>query len=164
MRKLSAKWIPKCLNTDQKRQRCQSSKQLLEFFRRDPNGFLSRLVTMGETSLYDHDPETKQESMEWQHSGSRRPKIFLVQKSAWNFSPRFFVIKTASSSLIIFQRAKLSTRSITNLCWFNWRTSWRKNTAVNSPRESCSCTTIPRLTGHLQPKRNWPTRASNVLI
>ena len=41
MRKLSAKWVPKCLNADQKRQRCQSSEQLLEFFRRDPNDFLS---------------------------------------------------------------------------------------------------------------------------
>ena len=28
MRKLSAKWVPKCLNADQKRQRCQSSEQL----------------------------------------------------------------------------------------------------------------------------------------
>ena len=27
MRKLSAKWVPKCLNGDQKRQRCQSSEQ-----------------------------------------------------------------------------------------------------------------------------------------
>jgi len=48
-RKFSAKWVPKCLNADQKRQRCQSSEQLLEFFRRDPNDFLSRLVTMAET-------------------------------------------------------------------------------------------------------------------
>jgi len=32
MRKLSAKWVPKCLNADQERQRCQSSEQLLEFF------------------------------------------------------------------------------------------------------------------------------------
>ena len=32
MRKLSAKWVPKCLNADKKRQRCQSSEQLLEFF------------------------------------------------------------------------------------------------------------------------------------
>jgi len=38
MRKLSARWVPKCLNTDQKRQRCQSSEQLLDFFFwRDPN-------------------------------------------------------------------------------------------------------------------------------
>jgi len=33
-----------------------------------------------------------------------------------------------------------------------------------SPRGSCSCTTMLRLTGHLQPRRNWPTWASNVLI
>ena len=32
MRKLSAKWDPKCLNADQKRQRCQSSKQIWNFF------------------------------------------------------------------------------------------------------------------------------------
>jgi len=40
MRKLSAKWVPKRLNADQKRQQCQSSEQLLQFFRRDPNDFL----------------------------------------------------------------------------------------------------------------------------
>jgi len=28
MRKFSAKWVPKCLNANQKRQRCQSSEQI----------------------------------------------------------------------------------------------------------------------------------------
>ena len=79
-------------------------------------------------------------------------------------SPRFFGIKTASSSLIIFQRTKLSTRSITHLCRCNWRTFWRKNAAESSPRGSCSCTTMRRLTRHLEPRRNWPTWASSVLI
>jgi len=32
MRKLSAKWVPKYRNVDQKRQRCQSSEQILDFF------------------------------------------------------------------------------------------------------------------------------------
>jgi len=49
MRQLSTKWVLKCLNTVQKRQRCQSSEQLLEFFRCNPNDFLSQLVTMDET-------------------------------------------------------------------------------------------------------------------
>ena len=44
MRKLSAKCVPICLNAGQKRQRCQSSEQLLEFFRRDPNDFLSGAI------------------------------------------------------------------------------------------------------------------------
>jgi len=77
---------------------------------------------------------------------------------------RFFEIKTASSSFIIFQRAKLSTRRIIYLCWCNWRTYWRRNAAGSSPGGSCSCTTMPRLTGHLQPRRNWPAWASVVLI
>jgi len=81
MRKLSAKWVPKCLNADQKRQRCQSSEQILEFFRRDPNDFLSRLVTMDETWSYHYDSETKHLSMGWQNSVSPRPKKVRVQKS-----------------------------------------------------------------------------------
>jgi len=81
MRRLSAQWVPKCLNADQKPQRCLSSEQLLEFFRRDPNNFLSRLVTMDETWLYHYDPGTKQQSVEWRYSGSPCPKNFRVQKS-----------------------------------------------------------------------------------
>jgi len=115
-RKLCAKWVPKCLNADKKLQRCQSSEQIWIFFRLDPNDFLSQLVTMDETWLYHYGPEIKQESMEWRHSGSPRPKNPECKNPLENFSPRFFGIKTASSSLIIFQRAKLSTRSITHLC------------------------------------------------
>ena len=92
------------------------------------------------------------------------PKNSECRNLLENFSPRFFGIKTASSSLIIFQKAKLSTLSITHLWWCNWRTFWRKNTAGSSPRGSCSCATMPWLTGHLQPRRNWSTCASNVLI
>jgi len=44
MRKLSTKWVPKCLNADQKHQRCHLSEQLLEFFWRDPNDFLLGVI------------------------------------------------------------------------------------------------------------------------
>ena len=70
-------------NADIKRQRCQLSEQLLEFFRHDPNDFLSWLVTMEKTWLYHYDPDTKQQSLEWQHSGSTCPKKFWVQKIRW---------------------------------------------------------------------------------
>ena len=52
---------------------------------------------MDEPWLYHCDSETKQQSVEWRNSGSPHPKKFRVQKSAGNFSPRFFGIKTASS-------------------------------------------------------------------
>ena len=82
----------------------------------------ARLVTMDETWLYHYDPETKQQSMEWPHSAHSGPKKLRVQKFAGKFSPRFFGIKTVSSSPIIFQRAELSMRSITHPCWCNCRT------------------------------------------
>jgi len=115
MQKLSAKWVPKCLNADQKRQRFQSSQQLLECFRRDPNDFLSRLVTMEETWLYHYDPETKQHSMEWRHSGSpRSPKKIRVQKSDGKVLASIFWDQD-----YIVQKSKPSTRNITHLCWGN---------------------------------------------
>jgi len=63
----------------------------LGFFRRIPKDFLSRIETMDETSLYHHDPETKQQSIEWLHSGSPRPKKNSKYKSPLeNFLPLFF--------------------------------------------------------------------------
>jgi histone-lysine N-methyltransferase SETMAR len=90
MRKLSAKWVSKFLNADQKRQQCQMSEQLLEFLRRNPNDFLLQLVTMDKTWLYYYDLETKQQLVEWQQSGSPRPKKFQVQKSAGKFLTSIF--------------------------------------------------------------------------
>jgi len=92
------------------------------------------------------------------------PKNSDCKKPLEKFSPRFCEIKTAFASFIIFQRAKISTRSITHLCWCNWKTFWRKNAAGRSPRGSWSCTTMPRLAGHLHPRINWPTWTSIILI
>jgi hypothetical protein len=96
------------------------------------------LVTMDENWIYHCDQKTKQQSIEWRHSDPPRPKDSECKNPLENFSSRFFGIKTASSSFIIFQKAKLSTRSITYLCWCNWRTFWRKDAAGNSPTGFCS--------------------------
>ena len=149
MRKLSVKWVPKCLNSDQKRQRCQSSEQYLEFFRRDPNDFLSRLVSVDETWLYHYDPETKQQSMARRHSGSPAPKNSRCKNLLEKFSPRFFGIKTASSSLIIFHtiNAEYYSSLLVQL-----KDILKEKRCGKFTKGSCSCTTMPRLNGHLQPK------------
>ena len=138
-------------------------EQLLEFFRHDRNDFLSRLVTMDETWLYHWPGDKATINGSGGIAAHPIPKNSECKNPLEKFSPQFFGIKMASSSLIIFQRAKLSMWSITYLCWCSWRTFWRNNAAGRSPRVSCSCTTMPRLTGHLQPTRNWRTWASNVL-
>jgi len=50
----------------------------------------AQLVTIDETWLYHYDPETKQQSMEWQHSGSLCPKNSECRNSLQKFSPRFW--------------------------------------------------------------------------
>jgi len=45
---------------------------------------------MDETPLYHYDTETKQQSMECRHSGSSRPKLSRVQKSAGKFLASIF--------------------------------------------------------------------------
>ena len=127
---------------------------------------MSRLVTMEETWLCHYDPQRKQQWMDWRHSGSPRPaqKCSEWKNSLEKFLLQFFGIKKASTSLIIFQRAKLSTPSITRASWWNWRIFWWKNSSEYSPSCSCSCTTMPLHSGHLQPTRNWPTWACIFLI
>jgi len=90
MRKLSAKWVPKCLNTDQKHQRCQSSEQILDFFQCDPNVFLSRLVTRKRSWLYHYDPETKQQTMEWWQYGWPPPQKIPSAKIRWKILASIF--------------------------------------------------------------------------
>ena len=46
----------------------------------------ARLVTIDENWLYDYDPVTKQQSMEWRHRGSLRPKKIPSAKIRWKSS------------------------------------------------------------------------------
>ena len=162
MRNLSQKWVPKCLKADQKRQRCQSFEQIWNFF--GAIQMISCRDWWAWKKLGYITMTRRQSNNKWSGGIAAHPTISECKSPLENFSPRFFGIKTAFSSLIFFQRAKLSTRSITHLCWRSLRTFWRKNAAGSSPRGSCSSTTFPLLTGHLQPRRNWPNWASSVLI
>ena len=121
MQKISAKWFRnawtriKIIGA--------SSLSNFEIFRCDANYFLTRLVTMIENLLHLFDTETNQQWMEWRHIGSSRSKFKSeCTNSVENSSPRFSGIKTAFSSLIIFQRDKLSTRSFTNCFWCHYKT------------------------------------------
>ena len=164
MRKLSAKWVRKWLNADQNVNGASRVSNFWNFF-----GAIQMI------SSHDWWPWTKpgyismtrrQSNNQWSGGIAAHPvpKKFRVEKYAGKvLASIFFGIEAASYS-IIFQRAKLSMRSITHFCWCNWRTFWRKNAAGRSPNGSCSCTTMPRLTGHLQPRRNWSTWVSSVLI
>ena len=95
-----------------------------------------------------------------------RPKKFPFAKIRWKSShlPRFFGIKTASSSLNI-SNGQTSNAEYYSLLLVQLKDILKgKNQGRGMlTRGSCSCTTMLRLTWHLQPRRNLPTWASNVL-
>ena len=82
MSKVSARWVPRNLNVQDRFQRLQSSRELLGIYNDNPESFHLRLVTGDETWIHHWDPETKKESMQWKHPGSPPPKKFKTQPSA----------------------------------------------------------------------------------
>ena len=71
---VSARWVPKLLTADQKRQRENMSRENLRLFEVDPDTFLKRFVTMDETWVHHFEPESKQQSKQWKHVTSPTPK------------------------------------------------------------------------------------------
>ena len=136
----------------------------MDFFPRDSHDFLSRLVTMDETWLYHYDPETKQQAMEWWHSGSPRPKKFRVQKLAGKFLASIFWDQDGILLIDYLPKGHPINAECYSSLLLQLKDILKENVAGMLPRRSCSCTTIPRLAGHLQPRRNWLTWVSSVLI
>lgn len=82
MRKLSARWVPRLLTLDHKRNRVTTSKECLAMFSRNPGEFLRRFVTVDETWIHHNTPETKEQSKQWVARGERGPKKFKQSLSA----------------------------------------------------------------------------------
>jgi hypothetical protein len=79
-KKVCAKMVPKNLSEDQKLNREEMCQNVLEKIEEDPN-FLSSVVTCDETWLFQYDPETKRQSMQWKTTHSPRPKKARMSKS-----------------------------------------------------------------------------------
>lgn len=73
MTRVCAKFIPKLLSTDQKQLRLEIAQDNLEMVNNDYT-LLRKVITGDESWVYGYDPETKQQSSQWKHSGSPRPK------------------------------------------------------------------------------------------
>ena len=61
---------------DHQRQRIDSSRQFLQRYADENDNILDSIVTGDETWAFHLTPETKQQSREWQHSSSSKPRKF----------------------------------------------------------------------------------------
>ena len=81
IRKLSARWVPRLLTIDHKRERADMSRECLSLYQKNPAEFLRRLI-IDETWVHHHTPETKKQSMQWIAVGEPTPKKAKVVLSA----------------------------------------------------------------------------------
>ena len=161
---ISCEWVPKCLNANQKRKRYQSSEQLLEFLWRDPNDFLSRLVTMDETWLYHYHPETKQQSWIGGIAAHPTSENSECKKNRWYVLTLIFWDQDGMLLIDYLPKGQTINAEYYSSLLVQLKDIVKENAAGRSRIGSCSCTTMPRFTGHLIPRRNWPACASSVLI
>ena len=59
MSKVSARWVPRNLNVQDRQQRVAPSQELLEVYNANREDFDTRLVNGNETLLHHWDPDTK---------------------------------------------------------------------------------------------------------
>ena len=82
MKKLSARWVPRLLTVEQKRNRMTTSEHCLDMFKRNPKEFLRRFVTVDETWIHHYTPEMKEQSKQWTSPGEPAPKKAKTVPSA----------------------------------------------------------------------------------
>ncbi|XP_018406974.1 PREDICTED: histone-lysine N-methyltransferase SETMAR-like [Cyphomyrmex costatus] len=74
MKKLSTRWVSRFLNLGQKEIRVYYAKAGLALFQRHRADVYQRLVTLDETWVHYHTPESNRQSAEWLESHESRPK------------------------------------------------------------------------------------------
>ena len=72
--KVAARWVPRHLTEQQKRNHQHIYSSLLERYNREGDNFLNRIITGDETWVHYYEPETKRQSMQWKHASSPSSK------------------------------------------------------------------------------------------
>jgi [histone H3]-lysine36 N-dimethyltransferase SETMAR len=71
--KKSARWVPKLLSEEQKQQRVDRCQDFVNMVQRRSKAVLDNIVTMDESAVSFHTPETKQQSKQWVKKGQPGP-------------------------------------------------------------------------------------------
>jgi histone-lysine N-methyltransferase SETMAR len=71
--KKSARWVPKILSEDQKKERVRICTEFVAAVTRRSKAMLDNIITMDETMVSYHTPETKRQSKKWIQKGKPGP-------------------------------------------------------------------------------------------
>ena len=114
--------------------------------------------------LYHYNPETKQQLMEWRHSGSLRPKKLRVQKSARNVLASIFGDQDGILLIDYFPKGKIINAEYYSSLLVQSKDILKNKRCGSFTKGVLFLHDNARLSGHLQPRRNWPKFSASVLI
>ena len=75
-RKVCSRWVPRMLTEEHKKQRVACALTFLMRYHKEGDGMLSHIVTRDEKWVSRITPESKQQSLHWDHTGSLKRKKF----------------------------------------------------------------------------------------
>jgi histone-lysine N-methyltransferase SETMAR len=81
LEKKSARWVPKLLNDEQKKQHVEVCSEFVKAVHRHSLAMLDSIVTMDETMVCYHMPQSKKQSQKWIEKGLPGPIKAKVQAS-----------------------------------------------------------------------------------
>ncbi|UYV63670.1 hypothetical protein LAZ67_2005276 [Cordylochernes scorpioides] len=81
-RKIGTRWMPRLLTKEMKEKRLNACKELLKRYEIQSEGFIDRIVTVDESWIHHHIPDSKRSSEEWHQKGSPTPKKPRITVSA----------------------------------------------------------------------------------
>ena len=111
-------------------------------------------MTTDETWLYYYDPETKQQSMEWRSGGtSRPPQKIPSAKICWQSSRLILGGQDGILLIDYLPKGQIINAEYYSSLLVQLKDILKKKRRGKLTKGSCSCTTMPRLTGHLQPRK-----------
>ena len=149
MSKVCSRWVPRKLRQHDRHQRVASCQELLDLYTSDKEKFHPCLVTGDETWIHHWDPDSKLESMQWQHVEFPPPKKFRIQPSADNIMAAIF---WDSEELLLVDylppKKTIASQYYANLC-LNCVTPSNRNVVGSCHWVFDFVTTIRQFTSHL---------------
>jgi hypothetical protein len=118
--KNSARWVPKLLTDEMKKERVRTSDLFLVMIGRRSMLLLDNIVTMDELAVSFHTPETKQQSMQWLPKGQPGPVKAKVHATR---TKQMVLAFFDSKGLIYSNYMPRVTRSMPTTSWRPWARS-----------------------------------------
>jgi histone-lysine N-methyltransferase SETMAR len=115
MKKLCTRWVPRLLTADQKCTPMKISEQCFERINKNKTDFAHRFITMDETWIYHHTPESKQQSKQWTEAGCSAPNKTRLVPSAGKVMASVFW----DAEGILFIDCLEKGKTITGECYSN---------------------------------------------